>query len=151
MISSTYHYFIFVLVTYLVVFKMSLAIENISIVDGDLPFPPKHVMIINTLLTHGALVVHCRNKGKDLGFKAILYQERFNFSFRVNLRRTTTYTCTFSWPENTKTFDIFRVDRDDNPKSICGICRECIWLISESGPCRARRDGGPPYCFSWAS
>ncbi|KAJ0247581.1 S-protein [Hirschfeldia incana] len=30
-----------------------------------------------------------------------------------------------------------------------GVCRDCIWHISESGPCRIRRDGGSPYCFPW--
>ncbi|KAG7655567.1 Plant self-incompatibility S1 [Arabidopsis suecica] len=151
MASSTNHQFISVLITILVIFKTSLAFENYSSVDVDLPFAPKHVIIINTLNPHERLVVHCRNKGKDLGVHALEPQEQIDFRFRVNLRKTTTYTCTFSWPGNAKTFDIFKVDRDDNSKSTCGICRECIWYICETGPCRARRDGGAPFCFSWTS
>ncbi|XP_019094918.1 PREDICTED: uncharacterized protein LOC109130173 [Camelina sativa] len=151
MASSTYQLFIFVLITFLVIFETSLAIGNFSPVDGSLLFSPKHVVIYNTLNSHEGLVVHCRNKEKDLTFPAIQSQQSVGFSFRVNLRRTTTYTCTFSWAGNVKTFDIFRTDRDDNSKSVCGICKECIWYINESGPCRVRRDGGAPYCFQWPS
>lgn len=151
MASSTNHHFIFVLITILVIFKTSLAFGNFLSVNGGFPFSPKHVVIINILNSHEILVVHCRNKGKVLGFRALQSQEQIDFRFHVNLRRTTTYTCTFSWPGNAKTFDIFRVDRDDNSKSTCGICKECIWYICESGPCRARRDGGAPFCFSWTS
>ncbi|KAG7655566.1 Plant self-incompatibility S1 [Arabidopsis suecica] len=151
MASSTNHQFISMLITVLVIFKTSLAFENFSSVDGNFPFSPKHVIIINTLHPHGKLYVHCRNKGEDLGLHKIEYREQIDFRFRVNLRRTTTYTCKFSWSGNEKTFDIFRADRDDSSKSTSGICRECIWYIFETGPCRARRDGGDPFCFSWTS
>ncbi|CAN6971347.1 unnamed protein product [Brassica rapa subsp. trilocularis] len=73
--------------------------------------------------------------------------DSFDFRFRVNLRKTTVYTCNFAWPANTATFDIFRADRDDNPRSKVGVCSECIWSIYEPAPCRDRRDEGQPNCF----
>ncbi|ESQ29278.1 hypothetical protein EUTSA_v10023840mg [Eutrema salsugineum] len=112
---------------------------------------PKHVVIINKLVTRATLTVHCRNKGDDKGFISLGPGQSFDFRFRVNLRKTTVYTCNFAWPGNTATFDIFRADRDDNPKSKVGVCRECIWSIYEPAPCRDRRDGGQPNCFPWAS
>ncbi|KAF8088777.1 hypothetical protein N665_0530s0032 [Sinapis alba] len=149
MASSTNRHFIFVLITFIIILTTSLSCGH-SIV-GDILFLPKHVVITNKLVTREGMVLHCRNKGKDLGFKAILADESFDFRFHLNIRRTAVYTCTFSWPGNVKKFDIFRADRDDNPKSTCGVCRECIWYISEPGPCRIKCDGGSPYCFPWAS
>ncbi|EOA32970.1 hypothetical protein CARUB_v10016300mg [Capsella rubella] len=149
MASSTKYHFIFLLITFLVTSETCLASVNFSPVDGSLLFSQKHVVIYNTLNSHDAMVVHCKNKGEDLTFPAIQSQQSVGFKFRVNLRRTTTYTCTFTWPGNAKTFDIFRADRDDNSKSKIGVCSECIWYVTESGPCRVRRDGGTPYCFPW--
>ncbi|CAF2040191.1 BnaA09g13670D [Brassica napus] len=77
--------------------------------------------------------------------------DSFDFRFRVNLRKTTVYTCNFAWLGNTATFDIFRADRDDNPRSKVGVCSECILSIYEPAPYRDRRDGGQPNCFQWAS
>ncbi|ESQ34312.1 hypothetical protein EUTSA_v10009898mg [Eutrema salsugineum] len=151
MVSSTKHHFFFVLITFIILLRTSLSVGHISSADGELPFSPKHVVIINKLTSRAGLVLHCTNKKKDLGFKAILVDESFDFTFRVNLRKTTQYTCTFSWAEYVKTFDIFRADRDDSTKSKIGICRECVWHISETGPCRVRSDGGAPFCFPWAS
>ncbi|CAA7029751.1 unnamed protein product [Microthlaspi erraticum] len=118
---------------------------------GRLLFSPKHVIIINSLVTRATLTVHCRNKGEDKGMISLAHRASFDFRFRVNLRKTTVYTCSFAWPGNTATFDIFRADRDDNPKSKVGVCSECIWVIYETAPCRYRRNGGEPNCFPWAS
>ncbi|CAN8313173.1 unnamed protein product [Cochlearia groenlandica] len=149
MVTSTNHHFIFLLILFLTILKTSLSFQNNSWDNGDFPLALKHAVITNKLVTRAGMVFHCRNKQKDLGFKAILFEESFGFRFRVNLRSTTTYTCTFSWLENVMKFDIFRADRDDSRISKCGICRECIWYIYESGPCRIRRDGGCPFCFPW--
>ncbi|XP_018458060.1 S-protein homolog 5-like [Raphanus sativus] len=118
---------------------------------GLLPFSSKHVIIFNRLITRATLVVHCRNKGDDKGVISLGPGDSFDFRFRVNLRKTTVYTCSFVWTNNTATFDIFRADRDDNPRSKVGVCSECIWSIYELVPCRDRRDGGQPYCFPWTS
>ncbi|CAG7909467.1 S-protein homolog 2 [Brassica rapa] len=118
---------------------------------GLLLFSAKHVIIINELATRATLIVHCRNKGEDKGVISLGPGDSFDFRFRVNIRKTTVYTCSFAWPDNTETFDIFRADRDDNPKSKVGVCSECIWSIYEATPCRDRRDGGQPYCFKWSS
>ncbi|XP_018438705.1 S-protein homolog 5-like [Raphanus sativus] len=148
--SSNIH-FIFILITFLTILKTSLSFGNISPVDGILPFSPKHVVITNKLVAQFGLLVHCTNKETDLGVRSVLINQSFGFRFRVNLFKTTNYNCVFSWPGIVRTFDIFRADRDDNSRSKCGICSECIWYISESGPCRIRRDGGPPCCFPWSS
>ncbi|CAH8390904.1 unnamed protein product [Eruca vesicaria subsp. sativa] len=149
MASSSNIHFVFVLITFLAILKTSLSWGNISSVDGIIPFSPKHVVITNKLVAQFGLLVHCTNKGTDLGVRSVLINQSFDFKFRVNLRKTTNYSCIFSWPGIVKTFDIFRADRDDSSKSKCGICSECIWQISESGPCRIKRDGGPPCCFPW--
>ncbi|XP_019095516.1 PREDICTED: uncharacterized protein LOC104778866 [Camelina sativa] len=142
MASLTNQIFVFMVVLFLFVLKTSASLENHSSIDGLLPFSAKHV-------TQTTLIVHCRNKGDDLGVIRLNWKDSFDFRFRVNLRKTTTYTCSFEWPNNTATFDIFRADRDDNPKSKYGVCSECIWSIYEPTPCRDRRDGGQPQCFPW--
>ncbi|KAG2266144.1 hypothetical protein Bca52824_073223 [Brassica carinata] len=91
------------------------------------------------------------NKEEDKGVISLGPGDSFDFRFRVNLRKTTVYTCSFAWPGNTATFDILRADRDDNPQSKVGVCSECIWSIHEPAPCRYRRDGGQPNWFPWAS
>ncbi|XP_010462885.1 PREDICTED: uncharacterized protein LOC104743512 [Camelina sativa] len=151
MASSTNQIFISVLVLFIFVLKTSASLENHSSTDGLLPFSAKHVTIVNKLVSHAMLILHCRNKGDDLGVIRLNWKDSFDFRFRVNLRKTTKYTCSFEWPNRTATFDIFRADRDDNPKGVSGICQECIWYITEAGPCRIRRDGGLPQCFPWAS
>ncbi|EOA39352.1 hypothetical protein CARUB_v10012403mg [Capsella rubella] len=141
---------IFVFVLYTLALKISASSETYSS-NGLFLFSSKHVVIINKLVSHSVLTVHCRNKGDDLGVRRLNWGESFDFKFRVNLRKTTTYTCSFEWPNNTATFDIFRADRDDNPKSKFGVCSECIWSIYELNPCRDRRDGGQPQCLRWVS
>ena len=114
-------------------------------------FSAKHVEIVNKLVTRATLIVHCMNKEEDKGVISLGPGDSFDFRFRVNLRKTTVYTCSFAWPGNTATFDILRADRDDNPQSKVGVCSECIWSIHEPAPCRYRRDGGQPNWFPWAS
>ncbi|CAN6906909.1 unnamed protein product [Brassica oleracea] len=111
----------------------------------------KHVVIVNKLVTRATLIVHCMNKEEDKGVISLGPGDSFDFRFRVNLGKTTVYTCSFACPGNTATFDIFRADRDDNPQSKVGVCSECIWSIYEPAPCRDRRDGGQPNWFPWAS
>ncbi|VVA93806.1 unnamed protein product [Arabis nemorensis] len=138
------HNFIFMLIPFLVI------LTTTSFASAEvLLFSAKHVTIINKLVTRATLIVHCRNKGDDLGVVSLGPGDSMDFRFRVNLRDTTVYSCSFAWPGNTATFDIFRADRDDNPKSKAGVCSECIWSIYEPAPCRDRRDGGQPNCFPW--
>ncbi|CAA7018405.1 unnamed protein product [Microthlaspi erraticum] len=139
--------FIFMLISFLVVILATTSVESAQ----SLLFSSKHVTIINKLVTRARLTVHCNNKEDDLGTVYLGPGDTFDFTFRVNLRHTTVYTCNFAWPGNTATFDIFRADRDDNPNSKVGVCSECIWSIYEPAPCRDRRDGGQPNCFPWAS
>ncbi|CAA7029750.1 unnamed protein product [Microthlaspi erraticum] len=134
----------------LIPFLIILATSSVASA-GLLPFSSKHVTIINKLITKDTIVLHCTNKGEDKGVVSLAPGASFDFRFRVNLRKTTTYTCSFTWAGKTSTFDIFRADRDDNPNSKVGVCSECIWIIFETGPCRDRRDGGQPYCFAWTS
>ncbi|KAG2315601.1 hypothetical protein Bca4012_066408 [Brassica carinata] len=143
MASSRNENFIFMLISVLII----LATTSVA----SALFSPKHVVIVNKLVTRATLIVHCMNKGEDKGVISLGPGDSFDFRFRVNLRKTTVYTCSFAWPGNTATFDIFRADRDDNPRSKVGICSECIWSIYEPAPCRDRRDGGQPNCFPWAS
>ncbi|CAN8313170.1 unnamed protein product [Cochlearia groenlandica] len=152
MASSTNNHLILMIFTFLLILKTSSSSPtNHSSTDGFLPFAPKHVVIINKLTDNATLVAHCTNKEKDLGIKQIQPNAKFDFRFHVNLRKTTTYTCIFEWPQNKVTFDIFRVDRDDNVKSEFGVCRECIWYIYEPAPCRSKRDGDNSICFKWDS
>ncbi|EOA39295.1 hypothetical protein CARUB_v10012306mg [Capsella rubella] len=149
MAFSKNNHFKFVLLIFLYSLKKSSSFGNHSSIDGLLLFAPKHVTIFNTLATRAKLVVHCMNKKKDLGIKELPIGASFDFRFRVNFRKTITYNCSFEWPEREETFDIFRADRDDNETSPYGVCRECIWYIFESAPCRGKRDGGRSICFSW--
>ncbi|EOA37373.1 hypothetical protein CARUB_v10011183mg [Capsella rubella] len=151
-LSTKNQIFIFMRILFIIfVLKTSASLETHLSTDGLIPFAAKHVIIINKLVTQATLIVHCRNKGDDLGVIKLNWKASFDFRFRVNLRKTTTYTCSFKWPNNTATFDIFRADRDDNPKSKYGVCKECIWSIYEPAPCRDKRDGGQPQCFPWKS
>ncbi|CAN6896717.1 unnamed protein product [Brassica oleracea] len=137
MVSLTNRHLIFVLITYLIILRTSLSLEHS--VNGDVPFLPKHVMITNKLVTREGMVLHGRNRGKDLGFKAILADESFDFRFHLNIRRTAVHTRTTSCNDNLGPSSQ-HLDANDNPRTTCGICRECIWHISEPGPCRMRRD-----------
>ncbi|KAF8114149.1 hypothetical protein N665_0040s0005 [Sinapis alba] len=144
--ASRNHNVIFMLISILI-FHATISFAS----AGLLPLSAKHVIIFNRLITRVTLVVHCRNKGEDKGVISLRPGDSFDFRFRVNLRKTTVYTCSFVWSNITATFDIFRADRDDNPKSKIGVCSECIWSIYELEPCRDRRDGGQPYCIPWTS
>uniref|UniRef100_A0A0D3AFS8 S-protein homolog n=1 Tax=Brassica oleracea var. oleracea TaxID=109376 RepID=A0A0D3AFS8_BRAOL len=139
------------LFSFLLILQTSSSFGNHSSIDGLLPFAPKHVVIINRINTRATLVLHCRNKEIDLGIRAVQFEGSFDFSFHVNLFKTTRYTCTFNWPEHNATFAIFTVGRDDNPKSKLGVCRECIWIIFVGGPCRDKRDKTGMTCFNWDS
>ncbi|WZZ10670.1 hypothetical protein YC2023_096591 [Brassica napus] len=100
MASSTNNQFILVLFSFLLILKTSSSFGNHSSTDGILPFAPKHVVVVNKLTSQAKLIAHCTNKEKDLGVKELLPGSSFDFRFRVNLRKTTRYTCTFEWPGN---------------------------------------------------
>ncbi|CAN7029364.1 unnamed protein product [Brassica oleracea var. botrytis] len=127
MVSLTNRHLIFVLITYLIILRTSLSLEHS--VNGDVPFLPKHVMITNKLVTREGMVLHCRNKGKDLGFKAILADESFDFRFHLNIRRTAVHTV-----GDRLSTCILRA------KLKIRLGPECIWHIFEPGPCRMRCD-----------
>ncbi|KAF3484594.1 hypothetical protein F2Q69_00053487 [Brassica cretica] len=143
MASSRNQNFIFMLISFLIILATTSFASAL--------FSAKHVEIVNKLVTRATLIVHCMNKEEDKGVISLGPGDSFDFRFRVNLRKTTVYTCSFAWPGNTATFDILRADRDDNPQSKVGVCSECIWSIHEPAPCRYRRDGGQPNWFPWAS
>ncbi|EOA37810.1 hypothetical protein CARUB_v10011983mg [Capsella rubella] len=149
MASSTNNHLTFLVLLFLFLLQKSPSLATHLSIDGLLPFAPKHVTIFNKLTTRGTLVAHCMNKETDLGIRKLPSGGSFAFRFHVNLRRTTTYNCTFEWPGNRVTFDIFRADRDDSERSPFGVCRECIWYIYEPAPCREKRDGTHSICFSW--
>ncbi|XP_010549183.1 PREDICTED: uncharacterized protein LOC104820439 [Tarenaya hassleriana] len=121
-------------------------------VDDSLLLSYKHVVIRNDLTSKDNLVVHCKSGDSDLGRVTIPYGGSWGFRFRVNLAHTTRFYCHFTWPGQSKWFDIFEVLRDDNIGGPWPICRECVWSIDGDtfgGPCRIRRDGKPPFCFGW--
>ncbi|XP_056847921.1 myb family transcription factor PHL8-like isoform X2 [Raphanus sativus] len=107
------HFILIVLFSFLFIIKTSSSFGNHSSTDGILPFAPKHV-VINKLKTQAKLIAHCRNKEKDLGVKELFPGSSFDFRFRVNLRKTTRYTCTFEWsgPSGNK-----KMDNDKNHKA----------------------------------
>ncbi|XP_010548977.1 PREDICTED: uncharacterized protein LOC104820286 [Tarenaya hassleriana] len=121
--------------------------------NGAFPFAYKHVVIRNDMISSRAtLSVHCRYKGKDLGLVKIPYDSSWGFKFHVNFFKTTRYRCHFTWPGQSKWFDVFKVSRDDTVGGPWPVCRECIWSVDGDtfgGPCRIRRDGKPPFCFGW--
>lgn len=100
------------------------------------------VTILNHLDSKSDLTVHCKSADDDLGLRHLHFEESFNWSFGINFIGQTQYYCSFQW-NNGKLYwyDIYKAHRDSRE------CRNCIWWIYESGPCRL--DNMTADCYPW--
>ena len=101
------------------------------------------VAITNSLGNGTELIVHCKQKGEDLGAHTLGANEQYTFSFKTNFFGTNLYFCTFHWPGKCHWFDIFDMSRDHDQCNFCG------WLIMPDGPCRLGQSNANHGCFRW--
>ncbi|XP_015887499.3 S-protein homolog 24 [Ziziphus jujuba] len=85
-----------------------------------------NVVIVNYLGENAILNLHCQSKDDDLGAHDLPYTNSFNWSFNVNIWKTTLYHCDMGSGDLKGHFDIFVAKRDMNR---CGDDK-CVWRVN---------------------
>ncbi|GLT47519.1 hypothetical protein SLA2020_212110 [Shorea laevis] len=95
------------------------------------------VRIFNILGVGVELTLQCRSAGVNLGQHNISTQEQYYFTV---VPGTPVYSCSFVWPGNAHSFDIYVEKRDYEN------CKEyCFWEIKPNGPCFT----STKQCYPW--
>nr|KYP64438.1 hypothetical protein KK1_019035 [Cajanus cajan] len=105
-----------------------------------------HVSVTNDLHGKAELALHCKSKNDDLGVQLLKYGETFSWKFNKNFFGGTQFYCSFLWIKNAPLlwFDIYVQTRDDTE---CGD--QCVWFVTESGPCRFIGQTVNYTCYRW--
>ncbi|KAL9279213.1 S-protein 3 [Arabidopsis thaliana] len=108
----------------------------------------KMVRITNRLGDGLTLNLHCKSADDDLGLKILAPNGSWSLKFRTSIVGTTLFYCHFTWPGQSKRFDIYDDDRDGVRSRIS--CINCIWDISIQGPCMfSESDHAFNICYDW--
>ncbi|PRQ41577.1 putative plant self-incompatibility S1 [Rosa chinensis] len=115
---------------YCVVLLIALAFgsSNASI---NFPGTKKFVRIVNNLSKGERLNFHCQSKDNDIGVRSLAVNEQYEFSFRINIWRTTLFFCRLWYSDKHAEFVAFKVSYDFYQD--CGNQDHCIWTAKEDG------------------
>ncbi|KAG7550386.1 Plant self-incompatibility S1 [Arabidopsis thaliana x Arabidopsis arenosa] len=107
------------------------------------------VRITNRLGDGSTLNLHCKSSDDDLGLKILAPNSSWSFKFRPTIIvGSTIFSCHFTWPGQSKRFNIYDDDRDGVRRGI--PCIYCIWDITKDGPCRFNEsDHAFDICYDW--
>nr|BAB10025.1 unnamed protein product [Arabidopsis thaliana] len=107
------------------------------------------VTITNRLGDGSTLKLHCKSADDDLGLKILAPNGSWSFKFRPSIvPGVTLFFCHFTWPGQSKWFNIYDDDRDGVRMGI--PCIYCIWDIGKYGPCRfSEIDDAFNICYDW--
>ncbi|KAI5600790.1 hypothetical protein POPTR_001G053300v4 [Populus trichocarpa] len=123
---NTMHHFLLVLAAfYLISSQSSFAAD-----DEDFLWVWHHVYITNDLPGDPSktLMVHCKDKTKDLGFKYLSQKQVFHFKASIDFFRRRLFFCNMQWNGKQTYIDAFYAKRDENR------CRKhCMWSVREDG------------------
>ncbi|KAL0561703.1 hypothetical protein IC582_002143 [Cucumis melo] len=98
-----------------------------------LPLQKWHVHVVNGL-TNDTLSVHCKSKDDDLGPHNLLsIGAEFQWSFKINVWRTTLYWCLLHKPNADVSFDAFWVERKHIWLFYRCMNQNCIWIAKDDG------------------
>ncbi|OMP02602.1 Plant self-incompatibility S1 [Corchorus olitorius] len=88
----------------------------------------KHVHVTSAMGDGETIYVHCKSKDNDLGVQKLENGQGFQWSFHVNLFRTTLFYCNVSWRDISDFyFDAYDYQRDRY------VCSDCRWLFAPEG------------------
>ncbi|KAI3893061.1 hypothetical protein MKX03_033033 [Papaver bracteatum] len=112
----------------------ALSVEGFVL--GDIFVNKKYVSVQNDIDPNILLVLHCRSSEDDLGEHTLNYKQSFKWSFKVNWKQTTTFSCDSSWYESAsgkmyhlQQFNAYKAKRDWRHH-----CEDlCYWSIRQDG------------------
>ncbi|EOA22240.1 hypothetical protein CARUB_v10002834mg [Capsella rubella] len=107
------------------------------------------VRITNLLGDGSTLNLHCKSSDDDLGLQILAPHRFWSFTFRPTvIYGSTIFSCHFTWPGESKVFNIYDDDRDGVRRG--NPCIYCFWDISKEGPCRFNeKDDAFDLCYDW--
>ncbi|KAG7616196.1 Plant self-incompatibility S1 [Arabidopsis thaliana x Arabidopsis arenosa] len=120
-----------------------------SSTNSVFPSSKRTVEINNDLGNQLTLLYHCKSKDDDLGNRSLQPGESWSFSFGRQFFGRTLYFCSFSWPNESHSFDIYKDHRDSGGDNKCESDR-CVWKIRRNGPCRFNDETKKfDLCYPW--
>ncbi|QHO13797.1 hypothetical protein HN51_071226 [Arachis hypogaea] len=104
-----------------------------------------YVTMVNKL-NNTQLVIHCHDYNWDSKPQVAPIGQSWAFDFQYNPSSNYLFFCSFAWVEGgifeVRRFNIYETGRDTD------VCQDCVWSISEDGPCRISGDPGTE-CYEW--
>ncbi|XP_038896407.1 S-protein homolog 1-like [Benincasa hispida] len=124
------------MVSSLVLLGLVLIQQPLLFAKGDpvpLPLQKWHVHVVNGL-KNATLFVHCKSKDDDLGPQHLVSNgAEFQWSFKINIWRTTLYWCSLHKPNADVSFDAFWVERRHIWLHYRCMNQNCFWMAKDDG------------------
>ncbi|KAK1436191.1 hypothetical protein QVD17_01969 [Tagetes erecta] len=110
-----------------------------------------HIVMIDSRVNN--LRLHCKSGDDDLGDVWRNAGEEFSISFCLNIWKTTLYFCHFYWESKQKVFDVYAMERGNDP-DYCYTSQffgqvECRWMVKDDGFYIARYPGPGQTSLTW--
>ncbi|GMI70309.1 hypothetical protein like AT3G24060 [Hibiscus trionum] len=122
----------------LVILASCLLAIAIAIGEEDMLLINYHIHITNDLpLLSPAndvptLYLHCKSKDDDIGLKAMRVWDDYTWTFKVNVLRTTLFSCNARWTKGKQRhFDAFVASRDE--ERCQKYHNSCMWSVRSDG------------------
>ncbi|KAK8548027.1 hypothetical protein V6N12_060954 [Hibiscus sabdariffa] len=121
---------VFTMLAFSILYPMVIAVSE------DLLFINYHIHIGNHVLNDlppgtPSLRVRCKSGDRDIGEKWMFPQEDYTWDTKINLFRTTLFSCDVFWEGKQQNFEAFNALRDEHR------CRKfhnsCLWSVREDG------------------
>ncbi|WRX21153.1 Plant self-incompatibility S1 - like 10 [Theobroma cacao] len=115
------------------VFKGNRALVEVVLfsllLEAALVAGKRHVHLISLVGAGDSITVHCASGDDDLGVHVLSGDgQEFQWSFRVNIFRTTLFYCDVSWRD----IPDFHFDAYDDKRDRYE-CSNCLWLFAPEG------------------
>ncbi|GFP82804.1 hypothetical protein PHJA_000423500 [Phtheirospermum japonicum] len=115
-------------------------------------FKKERVSIYNDLPQNSkALLVRCQSKDDDLGMRTLYPGQGFDWSFNINIIRSTLFFCHFYWESKQDTFDVFNTKWDLYRVYNYVVRTDGVYLNNDDSTDHKTKSTLFFYHFSWES
>ncbi|PIA28831.1 hypothetical protein AQUCO_06600035v1 [Aquilegia coerulea] len=137
-----------------VVIAVFCVLSELGLSQSDINLYPKtiHVIVMNSLGPQNVLSVHCKSADNDLGQKDVVFNQQYEWSFKLQVFDRTLFWCNAWWYDHgklvSKNFDIFKAPDMDHS---CGPSHTvCHRKFQFDGIYFEKEDGSYSKSFDWS-
>ena len=87
-----------------------------------------NIYIIDDLPGDGYMSLHCKSSDDDLGTHLLVPHQVYHFGTKIDVFRTTMFSCEIKWEGKDQTYPAFKARRDETRCS-----KYCLWSVRYDG------------------